>query len=95
MQKPPTDVIDASVPWNQRSALLDEENESSIEATAPAGFDLNIDELLEAQDKDEPLQPTPFTPPSSMQTQPSAVRRFPSTVCSEILLNATNLQSTR
>ena len=57
------DVIDASVPWNQRFALFDEKNESSIEASAPAGFDLNIDELLEAQDKDEPLQPTPFTSP--------------------------------
>ena len=57
------DVIDASVPWDQRTALLGESNRQSIEEVAMAGFDLNIDRLLEEQDNDEPLQSTPFNTP--------------------------------
>ena len=62
-EKAATDVIDASVPWNERATLLEDNNQDSIEDAAMAGFDLNIDRLLEEQDNDEPLQATPFNTP--------------------------------
>ena len=60
-----SDVIDASMPWDQRPPLS-----SSTEAGGPAnappalaGFELDMDRLNEEQEKDEPLQANPFNPP--------------------------------
>ncbi len=53
-----TDIIDASQPWTER----DDTNE--VEESAFGNlFDLNMTELAEAKESDEPLQPAPFTTP--------------------------------
>ena len=55
-----SDIIDASVPWDQREGQ--EEEDLGEEASSPMSlFDLDFVALDEAQLKDEPLQPPPFT----------------------------------
>ncbi len=60
-----SEVIDASLPWNQRPQLQDSSTPSFDQGIDPLpfGFDLDMDKLLEEQDKDEPLQAPPFTTP--------------------------------
>ena len=53
-----SDIIDASLPWMER----DEPVEDDVNAFGDL-FDLDMNELAEAQELDEPLQPTPFTTP--------------------------------
>ena len=53
-----SDIIDASLPWMER----DEPVEDDVNAFGDH-FDLDMNELAEAQELDEPLQPTPFTTP--------------------------------
>ena len=60
-----SDVIDASMPWDQRPPLSSS-TEAVGSAHAPpalAGFELDMDRLNEEQEKDEPLQANPFNPP--------------------------------
>ena len=60
-----SEVIDASVPWNQRSEFLEQPLPGVDEAEdlLPLGFELDMDKLLEAQGNDEPLQSPPFNTP--------------------------------
>ena len=54
-----TDIIDASTPWDERSAVEEDEEQSAFGGL----FDLDIGALDEAQELDEPLQATPFDTP--------------------------------
>ncbi len=60
-----SEVIDASVPWNQRSDFLEQPQPEvgEEEGPLPLGFELDMDKLLEAQGNDEPLQSPPFNTP--------------------------------
>lgn len=62
---PISDVIDASMPWDQRADLLEQRLSifDEVEDSLPVGFELDIGKLSEAKDNDEPLQATPFTTP--------------------------------
>ena len=75
---PISDVIDASMPWDQRSDLLEQPLSifDEVEASIPSGFELDIGKLSEAKDNDEPLQATPFNTPI---IDADAVRGGPST----------------
>ncbi|MAD55545.1 MAG: hypothetical protein CL972_02845 [Euryarchaeota archaeon] len=61
----PSDVIDASVPWDQRPPLSGSTEVGSSDDAPPAlaGFELDMDRLNEEQEKDEPLQANPLNPP--------------------------------
>ena len=59
LSEDPSDIIDASVPWNERLELEQEGDESAFGSL----FDLDIGALDEAQELDEPLQVTPFDTP--------------------------------
>lgn len=52
------DIIDASLPWTERGDAVEVEESAFGDL-----FDLDMNELAEAQGLDEPLQPTPFTTP--------------------------------
>tara|TARA_B110000444_G_scaffold76027_1_gene71688 strand:- start:12175 stop:13761 length:1587 start_codon:yes stop_codon:yes gene_type:complete len=54
-----SEIIDASIPWNERSEIGQDEDESAFGSL----FDLDIGALDEAQELDEPLQSTPFDTP--------------------------------
>lgn len=64
------EIIDASVPWNERDVDQPDEEESAFGSL----FDLDMGALNDAQELDEPLQPTPFETPiidaSSSQEKP-------------------------
>lgn len=83
---PISDVIDASMPWDQRSDLLEQPLSifDEIEESLPIGFELDIGKLSEAQDNDEPLQATPFNTPI---IDADAVRGGPSTPVSGMFKN--------
>lgn len=69
----PSDVIDASMPWNERPPLQplqtsDETSQAALQGALDEGlpdldFDLDIGRLDEEKDQDEPLQESPFNPP--------------------------------
>lgn len=61
----PSEVIDASMPWNQRPPLLanQEADASSQHPPELVGFELDMNRLHEEQEQDGPLQPNPFDPP--------------------------------
>ena len=59
LSEDPSDIIDASVPWNERLELEQQGDESAFGSL----FDLDIGALDEAQELDEPLQVTPFDTP--------------------------------
>lgn len=75
---PISDVIDASMPWDQRADLLEQRLSifDEVEDSLPVGFELDIGKLSEAKDNDEPLQATPFTTPI---IDADSVRSGPST----------------
>ena len=52
-------VIDASLPWNERSELS--ELSSQVEIANPFGFELDLDELSESQQFDEDVQEHTFS----------------------------------
>ena len=60
-----SEVIDASMPWNQRPPLSDSKgaDEATFEPPEMAGFELDMNRLHEQQEQDEPLQPNPFNTP--------------------------------
>ena len=58
-----SEVIDASMPWDQRPSLASNMDASASEPPALAGFELDMDRLNEQQAEDEPLQPNPLNPP--------------------------------
>ena len=60
-----SDVIDASVPWDQRPPLSSSTEAGGSDDAPPAlaGFELDMDRLNEEQEKDEPLQANPLNPP--------------------------------
>ena len=60
-----SEVIDASMPWNQRPPHPSSTEAGGSVRTPPAlaGFDLDMDRLNEEQEKDEPLQANPLNPP--------------------------------
>lgn len=62
---PISDVIDASMPWDQRADLLEQPLSifDEVEDALPVGFELDIGKLSEEKDNDEPLQATPFNTP--------------------------------
>lgn len=62
---PISDVIDASMPWDQRADLLEQPLSifDEVEDSLPVGFELDIGKLSEEKDNDEPLQATPFNTP--------------------------------
>ena len=64
------EIIDASIPWNERDAEVFDGEESAFGGL----FDLDMGALNDAQELDEPLQPTPFETPivdaSSVQEKP-------------------------
>lgn len=60
---PSSEVIDASMPWDQRPSLENNIDASNSEPPALAGFELDMDRLNEQQAEDEPLQPNPLNPP--------------------------------
>ena len=64
-EAPSSDVIDASMPWDQRADLLDQPLSifDELEESTSIGFELDMGKLSEAQDNDEPLQATPFNTP--------------------------------
>ena len=64
-ETPKSEVIDASMPWNQRSDLLEQPlpGFDEGEQLLPIGFELDMDKLMQAQGRDEPLQTPPFTTP--------------------------------
>ena len=67
--EPPSDVIDASMPWTERPPLhspqASEETSQAIsdEDLPDLNFELDIGWLDEEKDQDEPLQESPFNPP--------------------------------
>ena len=71
--EPPSDVIDASMPWTQRPPLQPpqasaETSRGNVHATLEEdlpdlNFELDIGWLDEEKDQDEPLQESPFNPP--------------------------------
>ena len=83
---PISDVIDASMPWDQRADLLEQPLSifDEVEDSLPVGFELDIGKLSEAQDNDEPLQATPFNTPI---IDADAVRGGPSTPVSGMFKN--------
>ena len=60
-----SEVIDASMPWNQRPPLSANKgtDEATFEPPEMAGFELDMNRLHEAQEQDGPLQPNPFNTP--------------------------------
>jgi len=59
-----TELIDASIPWNQRPPLQSNGNEAVESTPLPASsFELDFVQLDDDKDKDEPLQATPFNSP--------------------------------
>ncbi len=62
---PSSEVIDASMPWDQRPPLSSSPENGAQGHVPPAlaGFELDMDRLKEEQEKDEPLQANPFNPP--------------------------------
>ena len=60
-----SDVIDASMPWNQRPPLSANKgaDDATFEPPEMAGFELDMNRLHEAQEQDDPLQPNPFNTP--------------------------------
>lgn len=65
LPEPTSEMIDASLPWDQRPLLTNntEPNTSTPAPPALSGFELDMDRLNEQQEGDEPLQPNPFNPP--------------------------------
>ena len=62
----PTELIDASMPWDQRPPLQSNGNEQAPAESSPlpaSSFDLDFVQLDDDKDNDEPLQPTPFHSP--------------------------------
>ena len=59
-----TELIDASIPWNQRPPLQSNGNEAVESTPLPASsFELDFVQLDDDKDNDEPLQATPFNSP--------------------------------
>lgn len=63
--EPPSDIIDASMPWNERPTLgSDKGNDVALEdESADSDFELDMGWLDEEKHQDEPLQQSPFFPP--------------------------------
>ena len=73
-----SEIIDASIPWDQRDEDgLTVDGDDEEELSPMSMFDLDIGALDEAQSNDEPLQPPPF--PSSIidASDPSLSRSLP------------------
>jgi len=57
---PESEIIDASIPWQHRDTVI-EENIPSVEVSEIFGFDLDLEELSDSKLDDEPLEEFTFS----------------------------------